>query len=514
MICIGENSRVLLYNGQTKLAQDLNLNDILLISDGSFAKPLNISNARTALIKINTTNGKSISCGLNMRFSMINKEHCRRPLEDLKDAKKIISTPTDYSYLINQNISNVGTFTPSMDRAWILGLAASNGRFIVDKNKKITGFTIFSKEDVLDKLKDNFSCASIRKNKNLYSLTGKEIIEFFLYHLSGNGKQRKLSTDIVWMDCNLQLEFIKGWLFNKYTSNNFIGVAQPEILDSIAFILCRLGIPYSINDKNNKIVIAKSNLKKLGFIQIDNRKEYRNFFNDILFQIKNIENIGFQKSINFYANGVIVNGYSLYSDFNNANVVFDASCKKCNEKINLQDGVCSDCQQKELENISWRYKSSCKRCGKLIKNLIGTKKFCSNICRRKFYNPLDVKNNAKTFKGYFNKGFLSYPQKFIYDVLTDHLNEKITYNDRTIIKNPKTNYPLELDIWCEERKLAIEFDGKLHFENNNDTKLKYSKLLDEIKNEECSKNGIKLIRISYKDDWKNKDWIINKIWSN
>lgn len=61
------------------------------------------------------------------------------------------------------------------------------------------------------------------------------------------------------------------------------------------------------------------------------------------------------------------------------------------------------------------------------------------------------------------------------------------YNDRRTIRNPKTNYTLELDIWCPEVNLAIEYDGEHHFSIKpyGEKVHKYAKSLDKIKNKVC-----------------------------
>ena len=81
------------------------------------------------------------------------------------------------------------------------------------------------------------------------------------------------------------------------------------------------------------------------------------------------------------------------------------------------------------------------------------------------------------------------------------------------LKNPKTNRNLELDGYCEELKLAFEYDGRFHYEDR-DTKsltekqinrhgsLELTKEKDLLKDKLCKKEGITLIRIPY---WENKN---------
>lgn len=66
------------------------------------------------------------------------------------------------------------------------------------------------------------------------------------------------------------------------------------------------------------------------------------------------------------------------------------------------------------------------------------------------------------------------------------------------------NYPLRFDFFLEELNIAIEFQGKHHYEPIN----KYprakrvcekTKIHDQIKRDFCKQNEIDLIEISYKD---------------
>jgi len=86
----------------------------------------------------------------------------------------------------------------------------------------------------------------------------------------------------------------------------------------------------------------------------------------------------------------------------------------------------------------------------------------------------------------------------------DSLNIKYTVNDRKIIK------PLSLDIYLEEYKLAIEFNG-LYWHSE----LFKEKNYHLIKTTRCIDNDIQLIHI-WEDDWLNredviKSMILNKI---
>ena len=74
------------------------------------------------------------------------------------------------------------------------------------------------------------------------------------------------------------------------------------------------------------------------------------------------------------------------------------------------------------------------------------------------------------------------------------------------------NKPLKFDISLKEYGVYIEYDGEQHFrpvENwGGEDEFISVKQRDSIKNEFCSKNNIKLYRISYKD---NIEAEVNKI---
>jgi len=77
----------------------------------------------------------------------------------------------------------------------------------------------------------------------------------------------------------------------------------------------------------------------------------------------------------------------------------------------------------------------------------------------------------------------------------------------SFLKNPDTGRNLELDGYCEELKLAFEYDGEFHYIESpwHKNGLSKRKQLDKLKNTLCKNNEVQLIRISYldKDNLKN-----------
>ena len=64
-------------------------------------------------------------------------------------------------------------------------------------------------------------------------------------------------------------------------------------------------------------------------------------------------------------------------------------------------------------------------------------------------------------------------------------------------------YPLErqyIDIYIPELRVAIEFDGEFHYNNTwRNNSLLHQMELDDLKDLNCQRAGISLLRVSYKD---------------
>jgi hypothetical protein len=93
----------------------------------------------------------------------------------------------------------------------------------------------------------------------------------------------------------------------------------------------------------------------------------------------------------------------------------------------------------------------------------------------------------------------------IFETLTD--KEFPTKRPKWLI-NPETKRRLELDGYCEELKIAFEYDGEFHYKvikgMNNNKDLDMIKKRDHIKDILCEDNDIYLIRIPYFIDDKEQ----------
>jgi hypothetical protein len=69
------------------------------------------------------------------------------------------------------------------------------------------------------------------------------------------------------------------------------------------------------------------------------------------------------------------------------------------------------------------------------------------------------------------------------------------------LKNPETGRNLELDLYNDRLKLAVEFNGRQHYQHTpffqTKDEFKEQKRRDELKKKLCKKNGITLIFVPY-----------------
>lgn len=92
-------------------------------------------------------------------------------------------------------------------------------------------------------------------------------------------------------------------------------------------------------------------------------------------------------------------------------------------------------------------------------------------------------------------------------ITTFLIKNNIKYVRQEKFKDCKDIKTLPFDFYLPEENICVEFDGRQHFEIvekwGGMKSFEIIKKHDEIKNEFCKQNNIKLIRISYKDDIEN-----------
>ncbi len=92
-------------------------------------------------------------------------------------------------------------------------------------------------------------------------------------------------------------------------------------------------------------------------------------------------------------------------------------------------------------------------------------------------------------------------------ILDDKKIKNLTQHKFDDCINPKTNRKLLFDFYLPELNICVEYDGEQHYIVNNyfnHDKLEMRQKRDQIKNEYCLDNNIRLIRIKYDENIKDK----------
>lgn len=135
---------------------------------------------------------------------------------------------------------------------------------------------------------------------------------------------------------------------------------------------------------------------------------------------------------------------------------------------------------------------------------------CGNYC----YKTVDSlsKGHSQSCGCLVSKG-----EELIQKILTI---ENINFKTQKIFEdciNPQTGKKLKFDFYLPDYNCCIEYDGEQHFRYSNtgwNNKEHFEKVQhrDEIKNQYCKNNNIKLIRIPYFDFKKiDKKYLLDKI---
>lgn len=174
--------------------------------------------------------------------------------------------------------------------------------------------------------------------------------------------------------------------------------------------------------------------------------------------------------------------------------------------------------------------SGCPKCANNIKLTADNFILKSNKIHKKYYNYSLVK-----YDNMMSKVKIICPKHGIFEQIpNDHLrghgctycresknenkislildNLNILYEREKRFKNCKNHRPLPFDFYLSEHNICIEYDGEHHYHSNKyfggDKRLKYTQKNDQIKNEYCLNNNIRLIRIKYDE---NIEEILNNL---
>jgi len=171
----------------------------------------------------------------------------------------------------------------------------------------------------------------------------------------------------------------------------------------------------------------------------------------------------------------------------NANNYDRSADRKKYTNVNFDDYIIRQYSGKNCKH----YMTSCIDCGQSKGYL--TKQSWLIKCQycSAGYNENEVR---KIFEAKFNKSFPNVRPNFL--------------------KNPQTGRNLELDGYCEELKLAFEYDGRQHYEpwnKNKPEELIEVQKRDKLKDKLCKENDITLIRIPYWEKDRLNAFIKEKI---
>lgn len=131
-----------------------------------------------------------------------------------------------------------------------------------------------------------------------------------------------------------------------------------------------------------------------------------------------------------------------------------------------------------------------------FKQEITTKKdiiITNNVVSEEINHPdLQEHNKKKESKG----------QKIVREYLEKRFNKKFIECRPSFLKNPKTKRNLEFDCYNDELKLAVEYNGKQHYEfcsrfHKSASDFQNQVLRDNIKVNLSEKNSINLIIVPY-----------------
>ena len=178
--------------------------------------------------------------------------------------------------------------------------------------------------------------------------------------------------------------------------------------------------------------------------------------------------------------------------------------------ISLKKGHwCEKClNEKKLKEIISFIKKNHFGAKLLSKTYKNNKTHLNVICENghNFYPTFSDIKNKKSWCPVCNK---KKAEKYCRDYIENLFKKSFPQTKPKWLRNPKTGYLLELDGFCEELKIAFEYNGKQHYEYPNcfhKTKKQFEEQIyrDLVKSKLCEENKIILLKIKYFPNYKQK----------
>ena len=206
----------------------------------------------------------------------------------------------------------------------------------------------------------------------------------------------------------------------------------------------------------------------------------------------------------------------LDDSFKGINKKMNVSCLKCNHSFSLTFASI----KKSVHKCQFCHKAEMLKKTKEVLNSIGYELLSEEYITNK--HKLIIKcNQGHIFEASRDSVICgnecpycknqSKGERKILDFLEKH---NIEYVQQKTFSQLKFKRSLRFDFFLPQQNIVIEFDGVQHFEPvklfGGEENFEYVKIKDELKNNFCKQNNIKIIRIAY-FDYKNIDEILKSL---
>jgi hypothetical protein len=288
-----------------------------------------------------------------------------------------------------------------------------------------------------------------------------------------------------------RIKKIKETCLKKFGTDNF-SKTKEFIEKSKQTCLEKYGVEFSFQSENNKSKSKETNLKKYGCENPNQNESIQNKTKQTNLKKFGVDNVFKAQEIKEKIKKTNIEKFGVDHPMKNINVKTCVLTKKhistlsnVWDRIILTDPYSSPNFTKDffIENYNrnFEFEFICKKCGNIF--------------------------TSKHYDGVHSRCKICYPntssigEKELVDFIKSFYNGEIVENSKNIIS------PYELDIYCPEKKIAIEFDG-LYWHSSQILNTKTNGVTYHlVKTNMCKELGIQLIHI-FEDEWNLKKEIV------